>query len=120
MKPGLISGFAVYEKLNPVSFQIIVDDVDAPRHAERKLLIGQTLIFLQISEGKGGFAPLAVERLETADLIGRRIQIDDEVIVVRVGLMRLESQSVRSRDCRVRIARDEIARDVSLAREKQR
>src|SRR5688572_13433583 len=61
----------------------ISDDVDAPWYAERKLLIGYSLVFLQIREGEGRIASLAVPRRQRPDLERGRIERYDQVFVFR-------------------------------------
>src|SRR4029453_252040 len=96
------------------------DDIHAARYAERKRLIGYSLVFLPIRESKGGIASLAVPGGQGADLQGRGVDGDDQIFVLRFGLPRRQLQGRGARRRRVRVGGREVSRDVALARQEQR
>src|ERR1044072_948050 len=59
----------------------IRDDVDTAGDTEREILIGYSLVFLQVLEPERGFATLAVPGRERPDLEGRGVEGYDQILV---------------------------------------
>src|SRR6266567_181021 len=94
----------------------ISNDINAAWYAERKFLIGYSLIFLQVRENERRIAPFVVASGQRAYLKSGRIDGHDQVVVVGFGVPGNELQCERSGDRRVDITGHEIADDVPLAR----
>src|SRR5262245_46322269 len=95
---------------------ITVDDIDATRYTERELLIGYSLIFLQVRKRDGRIAPLAVACRQPAHLQRRGVQGQNQVFVLRLRAAWSQLQRRRARDGGIGICRREIAGDIALSR----
>src|SRR5262245_35296242 len=62
----------------------ISDDIDTARNTERKLLIGYSLVFLQVLEPERRFTTLAVLRGQRPDLEGSRVDCHNQILVLRL------------------------------------
>src|ERR1044071_3870493 len=86
----------------------IRDDVDTAGDTEREILIGYSLVFLQVLEPERGFATLAVPGRERPDLQGRGVEGHDQILVFRLVTSRRQLQRDGPLDGALRLFGGEI------------